>query len=154
MVPSAKTDAAAKPAAARRVFWAEDALDDQFLIRTAAEGIKPRPDIVFFEDGDLLLQALKDERPRLVVLDIRMPRLDGIQTLKAIRAHPGYHNLPVTMFSTAMVEAEVAACKEMRVKDFIQKPSHYADFSEAVARIVGGTLRERPAAKPERRAVL
>lgn len=153
MLAPAKKPAAEGEPAPRRVFWAEDALDDQFLIRTAAEGIRPRPEVVFFEDGNLLLDALKAERPRLVVLDIRMPRLDGIETLKRIRTQPGFHNLPIVMFSTAMVEEEVAVCKELRVRDFIQKPSHYADFSDAVAKIVGGTLRERPAARPERRAV-
>ena len=136
----------AAPLAARRVFWAEDALDDQFLIRTAAEALRPRPELVFFEDGDILLEALQKERPRLVVLDIRMPRLDGIETLKRIRAQPGFHNLPVVMFSTAMVETEVATCQELRVRDYIQKPSHYADFANAVAKIVGGTPRERPVA--------
>jgi CheY-like chemotaxis protein len=153
LAPARKNGTEAPAAAARRVFWAEDALDDQFLIRTAAEAIRPRPEVVFFEDGNLLLEALKAERPRLVVLDIRMPRLDGIETLKRIRAQPGFHNLPVVMFSTAMVDEEVAACRELRVRDFIQKPSHYADFADAVAKIVGGTVRERPAAKPERRAV-
>ena len=151
LAASSRPSAEAAPAAARRVFWAEDALDDQFLIRTAAEGLKPRPEIVFFEDGDVLLDALKGERPRLVVLDIRMPRLDGIQTLKAIRAQPGFHNLPVVMFSTAMVDTEVEACRQMRVRDYVQKPSHYAEFSEAVAKIVGGKMREPLAVKPERR---
>lgn len=151
MAVTASTPAA--PLSARRVFWAEDALDDQFLIRTAAEALRPRPELVFFEDGDILLEALQKERPRLVVLDIRMPRLDGIETLKRIRAQPGFHNLPVVMFSTAMVESEVATCRELRVRDYIQKPSHYADFSEAVAKIVGGTVRERPSSKPERRVV-
>jgi CheY-like chemotaxis protein len=135
---------AAKPSTpkpARTVAWAEDDMDDQFLIRTAAEGLKPRPEIAFFEDGELLLAAIERKRPDLVVLDIRMPRLDGMQTLRRLRARPGLRNLPVVMFSTALVEEEVAECKALEVRDFIQKPGHYTEFSEAVARIVGGTMR-------------
>jgi two-component system response regulator len=137
----------------RKVFWAEDALDDQFLIRTAVESLRPRPEVVFFEDGDVLIEALRRERPRLVVLDIRMPRLDGIATLRQIRALPGFHNLPVVMFSTAMLDEEVRACQDLKARDFVQKPAHYAEFAEAVARVVGGKVRAAnpaPAKVPRR----
>jgi CheY-like chemotaxis protein len=133
--PQQPKSPASKPA--RTVFWAEDAMDDQFLIRTAVEGMKPRPELTFFEDGELLLDALAKKRPDLVVLDIRMPRLDGIETLRRIRARPGMRNLPVVMFSTAMIEEEVAECKQLEVRDFLQKPGHYSEFSAAVERIIG-----------------
>lgn len=138
MAPRAST---ADGTPSRKVFWAEDALDDQFLIRTAVEALRPRPEVQFFDDGDVLMEALRHERPRLVVLDIRMPRLDGIATLRQIRAIPGFHNLPVVMFSTAMIEEEVQACQELKARDFVQKPAHYAEFAEAVARVVGGKPR-------------
>lgn len=135
------------PKPARTVFWAEDAMDDQFLIRTAVEGMKPRPELTFFEDGELLLDALGRKRPDLVVLDIRMPRLDGIETLRRIRSRPGMRNLPVVMFSTAMLEEEVAECKSLEVRDFLQKPGHYSEFSEAVERIIGNKAQPRIAGK-------
>jgi two-component system response regulator len=140
----------------RKVFWAEDALDDQFLIRTAVEALRPRPEVAFFDDGDVLMEALRHERPRLVVLDIRMPRLDGIATLRQIRAVPGFHNLPVVMFSTAMIDDEVKACQELKARDFVQKPAHYAEFAEAVARVVGGKPRttETAPAKVARRILV
>jgi len=125
------------PKPARTVYWAEDDLDDQFLIRTAAEGLKPRPELTFFEDGGLLLDAVDRRKPDLVVLDIRMPRLDGLEALRRIRARPGLRHLPVVMFSTAMVEEEVNECKALEVRDFLQKPAHYSEFAGAVARIVG-----------------
>ena len=136
---------ASKPA--RTVFWAEDAMDDQFLIRTAVEGMKPRPEVTFFEDGEMLLDALGKKRPDLVVLDIRMPRLDGIETLRRIRARPGMRNLAVVMFSTAMIDEEVAECKQLEVRDFLQKPGHYSEFSAAVERIIGNKAQPRIAGK-------
>jgi CheY-like chemotaxis protein len=139
---------AADGAPSRKVFWAEDALDDQFLIRTAVESLRPRPEVQFFEDGDVLMEALRHERPRLVVLDIRMPRLDGIATLRQIRALPGFHNLPVVMFSTAMLDEEVRICQELKARDFVQKPAHYAEFADAVARVVGGKPRAASATAP------
>jgi CheY-like chemotaxis protein len=122
-------------------------MDDQFLIRAAVEGMKPRPELTFFEDGELLLDALSRKRPDLVVLDIRMPRMDGIETLRRLRARPGMRNLPVVMFSTAMLEEEVTECKALEVRDFIQKPGHYSEFSEAVERIIGNKAPPRIAGK-------
>lgn len=122
-------------------------MDDQFLIRTAVEGMKPRPELTFFEDGEMLLDALSKKRPDLVVLDIRMPRLDGIETLRRIRARPGMRNLPVVMFSTAMIDEEVAECKQLEVRDFLQKPGHYSEFSAAVERIIGNKAQPRIAGK-------
>jgi CheY-like chemotaxis protein len=135
------------PKPARTVFWAEDAMDDQFLIRTAVEGMKPRPELTFFEDGEMLLDALMRKKPDLVVLDIRMPRLDGIETLRRIRSRPGMRNLPVVMFSTAMIDEEVAECKQLEVRDFLQKPGHYSEFSAAVERIIGNKAQPRIAGK-------
>lgn len=89
------------------IFWAEDALDDQFLIREAAKHLKPIPNIAFFGDGQALLNGLAHSKPDRIVLDIRMPRLDGIQSLKAIRQRPYLRNVPVVMFSTAMLSEEV-----------------------------------------------
>jgi two-component system response regulator len=142
---SARIKPTGKPA--RTVFWAEDAMDDQFLIRSAVEGMKPRPEVTFFEDGEFLLDALSRKKPDLVVLDIRMPRLDGIQTLRRIRARPGMRNLPVVMFSTAMLDEEVAECKALEVRDFLQKPGHYSEFSAAVERIIGNKAQPRIAGK-------
>ena len=73
------------PAAARRVFWAEDALDDQFLIRTAAEGIRPRPEIAFFEDGDVL-QAIDGRKPD-----------DGPHALRILRSYRSGEKLSLTV---------------------------------------------------------
>lgn len=122
-------------------------MDDQFLIRTAVEGMKPRPELTFFEDGEYLLDALAKKKPDLVVLDIRMPRLDGLETLRRIRSRPGLRSLPVVMFSTAMVEEEVAECKSLEVRDFVQKPGHYSEFSAAVERIIGNKVPARIAGK-------
>jgi CheY-like chemotaxis protein len=127
---------------AATVFWAEDAFDDQFMIREVARGIRPRHAITFFNDGQALLDALRDETPELIVLDIRMPRLDGVATLKAIRKQPAFAQIPVIMFSTAKLDAEVAACEKLGVQAFLQKPARFEDFSQAVRSIVDGTAAE------------
>lgn len=125
-----------QPSRPPRVYWAEDAQDDQVLIRHALADIPGAPQVTFFEDGRDLLEGLADETPDLVVLDIRMPRLTGVETLRAIRKDPRLAGLPVTMFSTAAVEREMAECATLGVLDYVQKPTAFAEFTAAVQRVI------------------
>jgi CheY-like chemotaxis protein len=134
-----------------RIYWAEDDRDDQFLIREAVRGTTPA--ITFFDDGHALLKSLGHSKPDRVVLDIQMPRLDGIETLKAIRKRPGMRSLPVVMFSTAMIDEEVATCKSLEIQAFVQKPANFDEFAAAVAGIVDGTSEHRAATLGRRQPV-
>ncbi|HUR24619.1 MAG TPA: response regulator [Candidatus Thermoplasmatota archaeon] len=122
------------------IFWAEDAFDDQFLIREVARGFRPFPRITFFQDGRGLLDELPSGHPDLIVLDVRMPRLDGVDTLKAIRRDPRFSELPVIMFSTALIEAEAAVCQKLGIQAYVQKPSSFDAFQAAVEGIVRGAV--------------
>lgn len=146
MPASKKRSSTGKPL----IFWAEDAVDDQYLIQHALRSHRPAPEVVFFEDGQALLDALGRAKPDRVVLDIRMPRLDGIATLRAIRQRPGLRRLPVVMFSTGLLEDEVAQCKALEVQAFVQKPLDLDEFNAAVAAIVAGEAGVRQATSGRR----
>lgn len=118
-----------------RILWAEDGLDDQYLIKHALDQIKQPPKVHFVEDGRQALEAIGQARPSLVVLDINMPILDGVETLRRLRAADKTSNVPVVVFSTGREEDAVAVCKGLGVVEYIQKPFHYADFNREVARI-------------------
>ena len=118
-----------------RILWAEDGLDDQDLIKHALGQISHAPKVEFVEDGQAALAALDDGMPDLVVLDINMPILDGVETLRRLKAADETKSIPVVVFSTGREEAAVQTCKKLGVVDYIQKPFHYEDFTTAVARI-------------------
>jgi two-component system response regulator PrrA len=136
----------------RRVCWAEDAADDQFLIRQAVGALDDAPDIAFVGDGAALVQAVSERRPDLAVLDINMPVLDGLGALRRLRAHAALRDLPAVLFSTARRDDDVAAARELRVLDFVQKPSHFDDFAAAVRRVLswagGGPPKAAGEARP------
>ena len=121
-----------------RILWAEDGLDDQYLIKHALGQLADKPTVRFVEDG---IQALAElttaPAPDLVVLDVNMPRMDGIETLRRLRQDERTRGLGVVVFSTGREEHAVAASKELGVLDYIQKPFHYAEFTSAVSRILG-----------------
>lgn len=125
---------------ARRVTWAEDALDDQFLIRQAIGQMRAAPEVTFAEDGERFLEAVGRRVPDLAVLDINMPVLDGLGALRRLRADPATRNLPAILFSTARHERDVQAARELGVVDFVQKPTPFDDFARAVARILAHAM--------------
>jgi CheY-like chemotaxis protein len=118
-----------------RILWAEDGLDDQYLIKHALGQVSQPPKVQFVEDGNAALAALAEGPPDLVVLDLNMPNLDGVQTLRRMRAAADTRQVAVVVFSTGREEAAVATCRSLGVLDYIQKPFHYNDFTTAVKRI-------------------
>lgn len=118
-----------------RILWAEDGLDDQYLIKHALGQLPLAPKVDFVEDGQAALAALDGAHPDLVVLDLNMPILDGVSTLRRIKAADATKSIPVVVFSTGREESAVQTCKKLGVVDYIQKPFHYNDFTTAVAKI-------------------
>lgn len=118
------------------IFWAEDSRHDQLLIQAALDAAPRRPDLHFADDGLHLLDRLRGTRPDLVVLDLKMPRLGGIETLRRIRAEPAWTDLPVSIFSAGNQPDEVAACRALGVVDVQQKPVDFDRFTAAVHRLV------------------
>jgi CheY-like chemotaxis protein len=117
------------------VVWAEDAEGDQVLIRSALDAAEGER-IQFAKDGAEAVEAVKQQRPDLVVLDINMPNVDGIEALRRLRAQPDLADVPVVMFSTAKNEDEVLVCEQLGIAAFIQKPVQFEEFTKAVRGII------------------
>ncbi|HUR61018.1 MAG TPA: response regulator [Candidatus Thermoplasmatota archaeon] len=126
---------------ASQILWAEDNPQDRMLIQESVGDLAP--DLTLIPDGVLLLEALHRGLPDLVVLDLKMPRLGGLEALRRIRSHPAWKDLPVTIFSSGNQPDEVAACQTLGVEEVVQKPVDFDLFSSAVQRIVR-SARSRP----------
>ena len=97
-----------------------------------------------FSDGQELLDFLfgrtKDpafdpERPYLLLLDIRMPKVDGVAALQQIKADPGLHRMPVIILTTTEDPREVDRCHELGCNTYILKPVSYESFENAIAQL-------------------
>lgn len=82
-------------------------------------------------DGVATLAAVRAAPPDLLVLDLVMPRLNGLDVCRAMRADPVTANVPVLMMSAAAVAADIAAGRAAGVDDYLSKPF---DNAELVAR--------------------
>lgn len=85
------------------------AADDEADIRTLLQkGLEAEGHTVITAvDGEDALQKIKAEKPDLVILDIRMPKLDGIQALQIIKGDPSTRKLPVMMFTVVSSDEEI-----------------------------------------------
>jgi len=102
------------------------------------EGFRP----LVARDGEEGLSMARSERPDLILLDILLPKMDGLELLRVIRADPGIGRTPVAMLTAKGEETDRIVGLELGADDYIPKP-----FSprEVVARIKAISRRARPA---------
>jgi CheY-like chemotaxis protein len=109
------------------------------LIRENLEAAGLRNPIRHFRDGQAVLDFFA-QRPHtgesfLVLLDIRMPKVDGIEVLRRLKADAELNKLPVIMLTTTDDLREVERCYELGCNVYIQKPVDYERFAEAIRRL-------------------
>jgi CheY-like chemotaxis protein len=119
------------------IFVAEDDEDDQFLLRTAFASTGVACDLVFFTNGEELINqlALAEHRPTLVLLDLNMPIMDGFQTLSHLRDQEIYRTMPVLVLTTSSQREDVTRAYAMGANSFITKPHQYADLTRIVQQL-------------------
>lgn len=99
--------------------------------------------IVRFQDGQEVVDFLAQqhdalpaiEKAFLLLLDIRMPKLDGVEVLRRIRENPALRKLPVTMLTTTEDPEEVNRCYELGCNNYVVKPVTYEAFCQAIQRL-------------------
>jgi CheY-like chemotaxis protein len=77
----------------------------------------------------------KTGNPAVILLDLKMPRMDGIEVLKTIRKDEKLKTLPVVMLTSSREEPDLKKCYELGVNAYVVKPVIFKDFLEAVKHI-------------------
>lgn len=127
------------------VLIAEDDDGHADLITELLRDAGMRNPIVRFRDGQEVLDFLRDENGRtqlehgrryLLLLDIRMPRVDGVSVLRQMKAHPHWKGIPVIMLTTTDDPREVEECYAQGCNCYVVKPVDFNRFA-AVLRQLG-----------------
>jgi len=100
------------------------------------------------ETGYQALEIVGQDPPQLVLLDIMMPDLDGLEILRRLRANPGSHSLPVILFSAKSQVADKVSGLETGADDYLTKPTHPAELLARVRSILGRSVVTPPGEKP------
>ncbi len=124
---------------------ADDDRDDALLTEMALRQASPSLVFRVVHDGVELLEYLRGEgefagsgtrpAPNLILLDLNMPRLDGLQTLAELKADPLLRPYPVIVFSTSYAEMDVERSYALGASAFMTKPMNFVGFKEAFQRL-------------------
>ncbi len=119
-----------------KILLVEDNPDDAELTRLALERLRKEAKVVHFTDGAQALEYLFGEpRPdvRFVILDMKLPKMDGIQVLERIKADPRTRAIPVVMLTSSNRESEIARSFASGVNSYVVKPVQLEDYIERVS---------------------
>lgn len=87
-------------------------------------------DYLFAEDG-----SLRIEPPKVIFLDLHMPKISGLAFLRIIKSNDQTKNIPVVVLESGASPSEMAECQRLGVHAFIEKPIEYENFIEAIKNI-------------------
>jgi len=125
----------------RSILLVEDSLADAEMTMDALREARIANPIVHVEDGVDALDFLharnafagrRDGNPVVVLLDIKMPRMDGIEVLREIRTNEATRTIPVVILSSSREERDLAASWDLGVNAYVVKPVDARQFFDAV----------------------
>ena len=114
------------------------AVDDDIIVLTRISSIlKSDYDLVTINSGMRALRYLELEKPDLILLDIRMAQMDGIETLRKIREMEGRKDIPVIMLTGVESKDIVLESARLGICDYLLKPFSSVTLLERVNRVLG-----------------
>ncbi len=124
----------------RYILIAEDDIDDRYLMKTALEETGITEEVSYVENGVEVinyLEAVTEKNgvynyPKLILLDLNMPKMDGREVLKKIKSHELYRKIPVVVFSTTKNQLEVNRCYDLGANTYIIKPVSYDTLVDTI----------------------
>ncbi|MCI9071827.1 MAG: response regulator [Lachnospiraceae bacterium] len=96
--------------------------DVAISLSVTEQALREHYEVITVNSGDRALRYMKKDRPDLILLDIRMDQMDGIETLKAIRKLPNGANIPVIMLTAQSDRATVIETAKLGIYDYMLKP--------------------------------
>jgi two-component system response regulator len=119
------------------ILLVEDNPDDVLLTRRAFGKNHISNEVVVASDGEQALQLLLPAQgepihPALVLLDIKLPKIDGLEVLRQVRSDARTHALPIVVLSTSNEERDIVDSYRFGANSFVRKPVVFEEFVRAV----------------------
>jgi len=133
----------------KKLLLVEDNPDDEILTRRAIEKYSGFNSIDVARDGVDALAYLSidtgltisgnikgtDSFPDLILLDLKMPRLNGHEFLKYVRENPATANIPIVVLTTSSEEKDIAISYELGANSFLRKPVNFLEFAKVIEQL-------------------
>lgn len=124
-----------------RILLAEDSVNDKDLALAALGESGLANEVVWLENGQLVLDYLfcegdyanrTPELPAVLLLDLKMPKVDGLEVLEKIKTHPELKVVPVVMLTSSREEQDVVKSYGLGVNAYVVKPVGFTEFVAAL----------------------
>ncbi|GKS91332.1 MULTISPECIES: response regulator [unclassified Acidovorax] len=124
------------------ILLVEDDLRDQELTLLALERSQLANDVVVLRDGAEALDYLRREEahasrdegnPAVILLDLKLPKVNGLEVLEAVRKSPVLRSIPVVMLTSSQEESDLLRSYELGVNAYVVKPVEFKQFVSAIA---------------------
>jgi CheY-like chemotaxis protein len=128
----------------KRILLAEDDPKDVELTLTALAEYRLADEVVVARDGVETLDyvhrrgayaARPAGHPAVILLDLKMPRLDGLQVLRQLKADERLRPIPIVILTSSREDRDLAECYRLGVNAYVVKPVRFVEFVEAVKHI-------------------
>jgi two-component system response regulator len=135
-----------KPKAPIHIFLVEDDSNDQALTLRTLASCCPERIVTIFHDGRDVIDhlagvhdgAASETLPDLILLDIKLPRMSGLEVLQWLRANPATQRLDVMILSSACDDRHILALHRLGILAYLEKPLRSKEFLRAAAGILRG----------------
>jgi len=127
------------------ILLVEDNPDDELLTLMAFKDNKITNEVVVVRDGEEALDYLfgtgryqnrdLDIQPQVVLLDLKLPKVDGLEVLQKIRSNPITKILPVVILTSSKEEVDIVNSYQLGANSYIRKPVDFEQFSEAIKQL-------------------
>lgn len=118
------------------ILLVEDNLDDILLLQRAWHKSHLHHNLVIAHDGQEALDYLfheagaQDVRPALIVLDLNLPRVSGMEVLAQVRRDARYHLVPIVVLTSSLEHEDILRCYGLGANSYLRKPVDYQAFIE------------------------
>lgn len=120
-----------------RVLVAEDNQTDIFLLNHVAKILDADMEMDIVQEGDVVLQRLREGPDYdILILDLRLPKLDGFDVLRQVQSETGLRPKRVVIWSSSSAPADVARAQELGADDFVTKPDRLERLRAELERIL------------------
>jgi CheY-like chemotaxis protein len=123
-----------------RILLVEDDPDHAELVRRGLEEYGSRLRLTHLADGEVALTYLREraprdspDRPHLILLDLRLPKVDGLEVLREIKGAPDLCDIPCVVLTTSRAEGDMVKAYRLHANSYLVKPGEYDRFVQLIA---------------------
>jgi CheY-like chemotaxis protein len=139
----------------KKILLVEDNPRDAELTKLAVQKSNATYELIFAEDGVEALEyffgedgksgCTNEDLPVVVLLDLKLPRVSGLEVLERLRADEKTRLVPIVVLTSSNEEKDITASYDLGANSFIRKPSEFSEFTEAIRQLMYWLTLNNPA---------